>query len=333
MKSFLILWQSRNKEFYRDKGSLSWALLFPILIIAGCAVAFSGDPEELVKIGVLNGSSLPETLAFLDTPYAEAIKYDDVDYAQTRLRQHQLHAVIDPATTTVFVNPLSIQSQLLVDLIQGRDHGYSVVTVEGKAIRYVEWVIPGVLGMNIMFGSLFGVGYVIVRYRKNGVLKRLKATPISPFAFLSAQVASRLFIVVAANTAIFIGSYWLLNLHFEGNWLVFFLVTILGAITMISMGLLVAARTESEELAGGLLNMFTWPMMFLSGVWFSLDDTPIAMQRLADFLPLTHMVRASREIMINGASLADVAPELVTLSVMAMIFLGLASWLFQWQKA
>jgi ABC-type multidrug transport system permease subunit len=105
-----------------------------------------------------------------------------------------------------------------------------------------------------------------------------------------------------------------------------------GALAMISLGLLIAARTASEELAGGILNASTWPMMFLSGVWFSLDDSPRYMQLLAECLPLTHLVAAAREIMINGATLGDVSQHLLTMLAMALVFLGLASSGFRWHK-
>ena len=100
----------------------------------------------------------------------------------------------------------------------------------------------------------------------------------------------------------------------------------------VGLGLLIASRTSSEELAGGILNMSTWPMMFLSGIWFSLDDTPQQMQSFANCLPLTHLVEASRDIMINGASLVDVADHIAILLGMCLVFLTLASILFRWHK-
>ena len=101
---------------------------------------------------------------------------------------------------------------------------------------------------------------------------------------------------------------------------------------MISLGLVVASRTSSEELAGGLLNVATWPMLLLSEVWFALDDAPTWLQMLSSILPLTHIVRASRSVMIEGSSLVEVAPHLIWLSVMTLICLSMASLLFRWHK-
>lgn len=332
MTSFISLWIARNKEFYRDKGSLSWAFLFPILIIAGCAIAFSGNDEKILSIGVYPGNATLHDLPSLTQSYSKVIAYNDITTAKTRLANHQLHALVEPGQRRIWLNPASSQSRLIRELLQDGAHAYTLHETTGKAIRYVDWVVPGVLSMNIMFGSLFGVGYTLVRYRKNGVLKRLHATPVSAFTFLSAQIASRLFIVVSTNVFIFIGSYCLLDLTMAGQFLDLFIVACCGATSMIAMGLLIASRTASEEFAGGILNAATWPMTFLSGIWFSLDDTPQAMQAFAQLLPLTHIVDAARDIMINGANLADVMPHILVMTAMGITSLALAAGLFRWHR-
>lgn len=332
MKAFIQLWKARNTEFYRDRGSLSWAFVFPVLIIIGCAIAFSHEDETLFTIGFYPNAEHAENFSVLTAGYSKIINYDDLEKAKLRLRNHQLHAVIETATGTVWLNPTSTQSKLIRHLLEPQAEQLHLQELSGKAIRYVDWVIPGVLGMNIMFGSLFGVGYVMVRYRKNGVLKRLQATPISAYKFLSAQIASRLFVVLSTNSMIFIGSYFALDLMMLGNALSLLVVAAIGAMSMISIGLLIASRTDSEEFAGGILNAATWPMMFLSGIWFSLDDTPELMQALANLLPLTHLVAAARDIMINGASLVDEASHLLVLLAVTLISLSLAALSFRWHK-
>ncbi len=332
MNSFFQLWMARNKEFYRDRGSLSWAFLFPILVIIGCAVAFSEEDNQLLTIGSYPAEKSIEQFDVLTQGYSKIIAYNDLEKAKSRLQHHQLHALVQTDKNIIWLNPQSSESSLVKQLIQNNPHNYQVKEISGEALRYVDWVIPGVLGMNIMFGSLFGVGYVLVRYRKNGVLKRLQATPVTAFEFLSAQIASRLFIVVSANALIFIGSDIALDLMVEGNRLELLLLAIVGAASMISLGLLIACRTASEELAGGILNTATWPMMFLSGIWFSLDDTPDAMQQLAYCLPLTHLVDAARDIMINGATLIDVIDHVAIMLIMGLVCLSLAAYFFRWHK-
>lgn len=331
MKAFINLWLARNKEFYRDKGSLSWAFVFPILIIIGCAIAFSGEEEPLLKIGLYPATASLAGLPALDQPYSKMVPYNDINKAKQRLANHQLHVVVDTQAHELWLNPLSTQGTLARQLLRD-ERGYTLREASGKAIRYVDWVVPGVLSMNLMFGSLFGVGYTLVRYRKNGVLKRLQATPVTAAHFLAAQVASRLFIVVSANAVIFIGSYLLLGLKMEGSFLDLFIVALCGAMAMISLGLLIASRSASEEFAGGILNAATWPMTFLSGIWFSLDETPAAMQTFAQFLPLTHLVEAARAIMLEGAGLVAVLPHLATLLLITIACLALAARLFRWHR-
>jgi ABC-2 type transport system permease protein len=195
----------------------------------------------------------------------------------------------------------------------------------------VDWVVPGVLAMNIMFSCLFGVGYVIVRYRKNGFLKRLKATPLKPFEFLLAQMSSRLILIQVITVAVYAGCNYFIQFEMRGSYANLFLLSLLGSVCLISLGLLVSARLSSEELAGGILNLFTWPMMLLSGVWFSLEGTNPVVQRIAQYLPLTHIVDGARAIMTDGAGLAEIAPHFAVLSLMTAVFLAVGSLIFRWE--
>jgi ABC-type multidrug transport system permease subunit len=172
---------------------------------------------------------------------------------------------------------------------------------------------------------------VIVRYRKNGMLRRLRATPLSAGEFLVAQILSRLLVVTTVTLLVFVGTDLLLDFPMRGSYLALALVFLSGAIALISMGLTVSARVRSEELADGLLNLISWPMMILSGVWFSLEGTNVWAQRLAEFLPLTHMVDAARRVMLDGAGVTDVAFEVVLLLGIALVLLTASARAFRWQ--
>jgi ABC-type multidrug transport system permease subunit len=183
----------------------------------------------------------------------------------------------------------------------------------------------------MMFSCLFGVGYVVVRYRKNGFLKRLRATPLRSVEFIIAQVASRLLLILSITVFVYLGTSYFLEIRMEGSHATLFLVAAAGAICLISLGLLVAARVTSEELAGGLLNLATWPMMLLSGVWFSLESASEWVRQVANVFPLTHILTAARAVMLDGATLGDIAPQLVLLLTMAAVFLGLGAAVFRWR--
>lgn len=333
LKRFFAVFKARNLEFFRDKSSLGWNILFPVLLLVGFSMIFSGDGRAVYKVGLIEDSSTNNVVseqAFLSTKYVDFVNYFDSDKAQVKLSQHELDLVVDYAEQTYWVNEYSPKSYFVEKIFLQSTPNFIRSTADGEAIRYVDWVLPGILGMNMMFSSLFGVGYVIVRYRKNSVLKRLKATPLTAFEFVSAQLVSRLFIVMLMSSVIYTGCNWLFDFYMLGSYIDLLVVGMLGAFSLISLGLLIACRSKSEELVGGLLNITSWPMMMLSGVWFSLEGAPKAIQILADFLPLTHLVAGARKVITEGATLADISYHLVALIVMSTIFLTLGSYLFNW---
>jgi len=329
---FLAVFTTRNKEFWRDRSALAWNILFPVLVVLGFGFAFSGDRPNLYKVAVIEQGGAAPALEFENTEYIRFLPVSDVQAAVTKVDRHQLDMLLDPAAQRYWINDTSPSGYILERVLHatgGAD--YTRETVSGREIRYIDWLIPGVLSMNMMFSALFGVGFVIVRYRKNGVLKRLKATPLTAFEFLSAQVMSRLWLILFTTTAVFIGSDLIIGFSMFGSYLDLFLVFTLGSICMISLSLLIAARVSSEELAGGLLNLISWPMMFLSGVWFSLEGLHPWVQKLAQVFPLTHLINASRAIMIDGAGLMDVASDIVVLVLMTLVLLAIGAWSFRWQ--
>jgi len=192
--------------------------------------------------------------------------------------------------------------------------------------------MPGLLGLNMMFSCFFGIGYVIVRYRKSGYLKRLNATPLTAFEFLSAQLVSRLTLTMIITVGVFAGTTAFLHFRMEGSYLDLFVVTLLAAGSMIAMGLIVAARVTSEEFANCVLNLLSWPMLVLSGVFFSIDGAPWPVQVAADLFPLTHLLKAARAIMLEGATLADVGYNVSAMALMGALFLGLGTRMFRWTE-
>lgn len=334
MKAFFALFKARNIEYYRDKGSIAWAFMFPLLIIIGCTVAFSNPDSAVFKVGLHGNSERLNQLELLQQPYIKTVTFKDFPTALERIQYHQLDLLLsdDANGKRYWINTESTSSLAAEQLFTNNHTQFEKQQTQGRKIRYVDWVIPGVLGMNLMFGALFGVGYVIVRYRHNGVLKRLQATPASAMQFLSAQLASRLVIVVVVNGLIFIGCNSFLDLIVLGSYFNLLLITTLGGLSMIAVGLLVACRTANEELAGGLLNVATWPMLFLSEVWFSLDNSPQWLRVIADFMPLTHIVKATRAVMIDGATLLEVSDHLLWMAALTLLCTTLAAGLFRWTK-
>lgn len=337
IKRFLALLSTRNKEFFRDRSSLSWNILMPVLIVAGFAFAFSGDIGKEFKVAVINEQSATNAAqAFIQLKYIDFYNIDSTDKeisrAITKVQRHQVDLVLDAKSQQYWINAESPKGYLVEKILLGvKESSFSKQTVTGKQIRYIDWVIPGILSMNMMFSALFGVGFVIVRYRKNGMLKRLKATPITAFEYLSAQVTSRIMLIMVVTAFVFYATNFFVDFVMNGSHLALFLVFALGALSMISLGLIIAARLSSEETAGGLLNLFSWPMMFFSGVWFSLEGAAPIMQSIAEIFPLTHVTTAARAIMIDGAELIDLGYHLTVLTAQSIVFMLFGAWFFKWE--
>lgn len=329
-KHFAAVLRARNREFIRDRSSWMWNIFFPIMLIGGLAVLFGEEDRALYKVGVLAGSG--SSLPVFELRHLGFVEVAVLEEGLRLVERHQLDMLLDEKARRYWINDTSPSGYIVERVLLGSDSGsFAKETVSGRQVRYVDWVVPGVLGMNMMFTCLFGVGYVVVRYRKSGVLKRLKATPLRAVEFLTAQVVSRLWLVLAITAVVFIGTHYFLNFTMHGKYLDLAIVLTLGAFALISLGLLVAAQTASEELAGGLLNLFTWPMMMLSGVWFSLEGAHPFVQWVAKLLPLTHIVEAARAVMIDGASLANVIWNVLFLMIFALTCLIVGARLFRWE--
>ncbi|SEK64537.1 ABC-type multidrug transport system, permease component [Colwellia chukchiensis] len=325
---FYAVVKARNIEFFRDRASLGWNLFFPILMLLGLSLVFSDNDKAAYKVGVVNLVEHPSP--FLTTKYIQFIDYTESSTAKIKLAQHKIDLLVDFNRQQYWVNAEAPKSYLVEKILLNSHLDFQRLETQGRPIRYLDWVLPGILGMNMMFSSLFGVGYVIVRYRKNAVLKRLKATPLTALEFVSAQLVSRLFIVMFMAIVVYIGCNFFFDFYMLGSYLDLFIIALLGAFSLITLGLLVASRSKSEELIGGLLNLSSWPMMLLSGVWFSLEGAPKAIQVFADFLPLTHLVVGARKIITEGASLADISYHLGILVIMSTLFLSLGAYFFSW---
>lgn len=329
-RRFLAILRARNKEFWRDRAALAWNFIFPIMIIGGFAVAFSGEGPDLYKVGI-TATENSQKLHFEEIKYIQFIPITTLSAAITKVERHQLDMLLSPSTQQFWINETSPAGYLLEHLLKGSDEGFKREAVTGESIRYVDWLISGILAMNLMFSALFGVGFVIVRYRKNGMLKRIKATPVTAFEFIAAQVVSRMWLLLSVSILVFILTDLALDFRMYGSYLDLLIVFTLGAVCLISLGLLIAARLASEELAGGLLNAISWPMMFLSGVWFSLEGVNPWLVKLAQILPLTHVIDGARAIMIDGAGLMEILPNLIALIVMTVVFLIIAAYTFRWE--
>lgn len=335
LRRFWAIFIARNKEFYRDKGALGWTFIFPFLVIFGFGYLFRIGDQGLYKIGYLGEvENRPQIES------AQWVKFQDQKLAEQKLRHHQVDLLLDLSQVPPWywvseTSPKSrIAEKLYLQSVNPLVETTPVIrkTVRGKEIVYIEWLFPGLITVNVLWMALWGVGWVIVRQRKLGILKRYKASPLTSFEYLSAQMTSRLLILVLSGVIVFIGGHLIYPFETVGSYLDMLIIYVLGCLSLSSIGLLVAARISSEEFANGLINLLTFPIMFLSEIWFSLEGSPDWVKTFAKFLPLWHMTDGMRRIMTEGATLAQLHTSVLILIGTAVFFTLMGSWMFKWTK-
>ena len=337
---------ARNKEFFRDRAAFGWNFAFPFLIIVGFGIIFSGDTLTRYKVGVFPQQNTLVSLSHTTIPTSfqtnQAVTFvavSSLDEGLKKIHHHKIDLLVDATSESNrywvndsspkgFITEQMFKASLIPD---GSERGVRQA-VNGETIRYIDWLFPGIMAMNMMFSALWGVGYVVVRYRKNGALKRLKATPLTAFEYLTAQMLSRVFLLMFTFSVVWFGSDLLFDLKIQGSILDFFFVFFLGGLSLCSIGLCLAARGISEEFTSGALNFISWPMMFLSEVWFSLEGAPSWVQNISWMFPLTHLLKAARKVMNEGAGLADIQVECSLMAATTILFLVVAASLFSWNE-
>ncbi|MFO7884551.1 MAG: ABC transporter permease [Desulfobacteraceae bacterium] len=347
-KRIWAVFVSRNLEFLRDRASFGWNFIFPFLIVLGFGLMFSNDTRSEFKTGVFpfhdsevskEHLEIPEK--FKNSKYIHLILFESFEQGMDKLAHHKIDILIKNSERPwkYWINDSSPKGNIAEKIFreaalpfEESEKWLVKEKINTVQIRYIDWLFPGILGMNMMFSALYGVGYIIVRYRKNGVLKRLKATPVTAFEYLAAQMFSRVFLLLFTISVVWAGCDAVFSFNVAGSFIDAAAVFVVGSISLVSLGLVLACRGTSEELANGIINFITWPMMFLSEVWFSLEGAVPWVKEFASFFPLTHMLRALRKIINDGATLADVMPEMIILSVISIVCICVASFFFSWTK-
>lgn len=345
-KRIWAIFVARNYEFFRDRAAFGWNFAFPFFIIIGFSFIFAGQHYQNFTVGIFPATSQEDI--FVDTTIPSSFQMEEhltfVPIEQRAsgedlLRRHKIDLLIEKNSSThnYWINDSSPSGYLaekifLSAFLPEKEEVAQRKLIAGEEIRYIDWFFPGLLGMNMMFSALWGVGYVVVRYRKNGALKRLKATPLTALEYLSAQTLSRIFLLMFTMVVVWFGADLIFDFHVQGSLLLIFFLFFLGGLSLCSLGLIMAARGTSEEFTSGVLNFITWPMMFLSEVWFSLESAPEWLKTLSQALPLTHMLQAIRKVMNEGAAFTEVQSECIFLIVFTVIALIIAARIFSWNE-
>jgi ABC-type multidrug transport system permease subunit len=328
-------------EFVREPEAIFWVLVFPVLLSLALGIAFRAKSPEPLAVAVSDGPGAAEAAEALAKDPGLRPKVLAERDARESLRGGKVALVVIPGDTlTYWFDPARDESRvarLAADAALQRAAGRvdprtaQLREMTEKGSRYIDFLVPGLLGMNLMGTGMWGIGFSIVNARSRGLLKRLVATPMRKRHYLLGQMLGRMVFLIP-EVAVLVGfAHVAFGVPVNGSLTALALIASLGAMSFTGVGLLVAARPRTIEGVSGLMNFVMLPMWIFSGVFFSPSRFPDAMLPLIRLLPLTALNDALRAVMIDGATLASVAHELGVLSLWGAVAFAVALRLFRWQ--
>ncbi|MFL5556115.1 MAG: ABC transporter permease [Gemmatimonadaceae bacterium] len=344
-RSMVQLTLVRFREFIREPEAVFWTFIFPILLAAGLGIAFRQRGPDKIRVGVVTtaagSAAMVESLKRDSTLVVES--FDDSAGARA-LRTGKIALLVLPATARDSVHYVydrgrseAVNARVVVDRAVQVGAGRldpvrasdSYVTEPGS--RYIDFLIPGLLGMNLMGSSIWGLGFAIVTARSKKLLKRLMATPMSRSQYLLSFMCSRLvFLLLEIVTLLGFGHY-AFGVPLRGSLGTLLLICVLAAISFGGLGLLSASRARTTEAVSGIMNFIMLPMWIFSGVFFSAANFPQVVQPFIRLLPLTAVNDALRANMLEGATFASVTPEMTVILVWGVVTFFAALKLFRWR--
>ena len=345
-----------TKMFFRQREAILWTILFPLLIVVLFGfVRFNGVGS--MSLGIVNeaGAAGAELAARLRTVHTFDVSEGTRDAEMAELGKGERDIVIVipagfapgaqgavAAYGDVEAKPqvtqlagLVLQRVLDEAAIAGtpgvRRTVLSMMPIRTRNLTYIDFLLPGILSMSIMQTGIFGVAFGFVSLKKRGILRRLWVTPIHPSDFITAQVATRLVVLLMQMTIMVGVGILFLHLHFIGNLALIYLLGTLGAVVFLGIGFSLAGISKSEDQVAPLANVITLPMMALSGIFFSRANLPGFVRAVTSVLPLTYLADGVRSVAIDGATVGQVLPQLLGLGLWAVAACLLAFRLFRWE--
>ena len=332
---------ARVLEFVREPEAVFWVVVFPLALALALGIAFRTKADEPVYAGVIDGAGASEIRTALTSAPGITVRVVARDRADAALRDGAVQVVVLPGSPPTYrydaTRPESRLARLAVDAALQRAAGRAVVFTAGQqrldviGARYIDWLIPGLLGMNIMGTGMWSIGFSVVYARARKVLKRLAATPMARRDYLLAQMLARLvFLAVEAGGLLGFAAL-VFSVPVRGSLITLTVLLLVGASAFSGLGLLVASRPRTTEVASGWMNFVMLPMWVVSGVFFSSALFPEATQPLIHALPLTALNDALRAVMLDGASAAAIGHELAILGGWGVVSFGVALKVFRWR--
>jgi ABC-type multidrug transport system permease subunit len=329
----------RFREFVREPEALFWVFVFPILLAAGLGIAFRNRPPDVLPV------------ATTESPLAQALNRDKLlsvrrlseQAGEEALRTGRIVLLAEPGAGGAVVyrydatNPDGRTARMLADADVQRAGGRSDPVASADSLvrepgaRYIDFLVPGLLGMNLMGSAIWGMGFAIVDARRKKLIKRLIATPMPRQYYLLSFLLSRLALLAIEVFAVAGFGHYIFGVPVRGSLFGLAALCVVGSLSFSALGLLIASRAKTIEAASGLMNVTMMPMWIVSGVFFSSQRFPAGLQPIIQALPLTAVNSALRANMLQGAGLAQVSAQLGVLGVWLVVCFALALKLFRWR--
>jgi ABC-2 type transport system permease protein len=335
---------ARMKELWREPEVIFWVFVFPLLLALGLGIAFRNKPADVTAIAVVNNSHAQQVIELLQrSPDKNIIHADVLDERvaldRFRLGQYALVVTADDGGVHYRYDPARPESVLArsqvddaLQIASGRTSPLKAETTQSSqpGARYIDFLIPGLLGMNLMNSGMWGIGFAVVDMRQRKLLKRFVASPMRRTDFLLALGSSRLILMIIEVVLLMGFGVLVFHMKVEGSWLAILLVAGLGAVSFGGIGLLTASRAQKIESVSGLINLVMMPMWIFSGVFFSYERFPQVIQPLIKALPLTALNDALRAIILQGASLSSQWMPLAIMAIWGGLSFVIALKWFRW---
>lgn len=333
--------KARLREFLREKGMVFWVFVFPLLMAIGLGIAFRSKPAEVPSVAVVSKAPSPLAEQLLASPRVKAERLDEAT-ARRSLARAKVDVVVtldreQPTYSFDLANEKGVSARHIVDDVLQRAAGrkdplaVKEVTSAEPGSRYIDFLLPGLLGLNLMGSSMWGVGYNLVVARKRRLLRRYAVTPMRRSHFLLSYFFSRsLFLVLELTLLVAFGAL-VFGTFVRGSYATLALVAVLGAASFAGISLLIGARVENTESANGWMNLVQLPMWVLSGAFFSYERFPEWLHGPIRALPLTALVDALRATYNDGASLPSLWPQIAVLCAWGLVGFAIALRAFRWQ--
>jgi ABC-type multidrug transport system permease subunit len=337
----LELIRTRLLEVVREPEALFWMFIFPILMAVALGIAFPSRTTDTAIVALIDGPSAVATAAALNASSEIDLRRMSAAEADAALRRADVQIVVEPAVPPAYrFDPARPESRLarriVDDVLQqaaGRQNPWSArqQTVASAGARYVDWLLPGLLGMTIMSTGLWSVGFSIVNARNRKLLKRMIATPMRRGDYLLAHALARLLFLFFEGGILLICGRLLFDVPFRGSVLLIVALAMLGALAFSTIGLLVASRVRTIEALSGMLNLIMLPMWILSGVFFASSNFPATLQPFIQVLPLTALNDSIRAVMLEGAGWTAIGGEAALLAGWGIGSFAVALRIFRWR--